>query len=137
MLSGGAVSELLAPHVTRDEIIMMRASSCARRLYAINTRPASTTAGATFNEGFALVLDRAVTHSTPSGRRPARGSEATGRVVSHGLFGETGQQAFTVVRPWYGLSTLSMTTLGYARGPSDGGRSRGSARRESIPARFE
>ena len=76
LLSSGA--EQLAPHVTRDEIIMMRASSGARRLYAISTRPASTAAGAIFQDSLSFSTELSLHR-----RRPARGSEATGRVVSH------------------------------------------------------
>ena len=46
-------------------------------------------------------------------RRSARGSTTTGRDVSHGLAAKTASTRFTVLRPGYGLSTLSMRTLGY------------------------
>ena len=99
---------------------MMRASSGARRLYAISTRPASTAAGATFKDSLLFS-----TELTLHRQRPARSSEATGRVVSHGSTAKMANGRFTVVGPWCGLSTLSIRTLGYALGRS------GSARRTS------
>ena len=50
----GSGAEQLAPHVTHDEIIMMRASSGARRLHAISTRPASTAASAVFKDSLSF-----------------------------------------------------------------------------------
>ena len=119
LLSSGA--EQLAPHVTRDEIIMMRASSGARRLYAISTRPASTAAGAIFKDSLSFSTELSLHR-----RRSARGSEVTGRVGSHGSTSKMANGRFTVVRPWYELYTLSMRTLGYTLGRS------GSARRTSL-----
>ena len=104
--------------MTHDEIIMLRASSGARRLYAISTRPASTAAGAIFKDSLSFSTELSLHR-----RRPARGSEVTGRVVSHGSTSKMANGRFTVVRPWYELYTLSMRTLGYALGRS------GSARR--------
>ena len=95
--------------MTHDEIIMMRASSGARRLYAISTRPASTAAGAIFKDSLSFSTELSL-HRW----RPARGSEATGREVSHGSTAKTGNDRFTLLRPWYELSTLSMRTVGYA-----------------------
>ena len=106
--------------MTHDEIIMMRASSGARRLYAISTRPASTAAGAVFKDSLSFSTELSLHR-----RRPARGSEVTGRVVSHGSTSKMANGRFTVVRPWYELYTVSMPTLGYARGQS------GSARRDT------
>ena len=77
LLGGGA--EQLAPHVTHDEIIMMRASSGALRLYAISTRPASTATVAVFKDSLSFSTELSLHR-----QRRARGSEATGREVSHG-----------------------------------------------------
>ena len=112
-------SSELAPQVTHDEIIMMRASSGARRLYAISTRPASTAAGAIFKDSLSFSTELSLHR-----RRSARSSEATGREVSHGSTAKTANDRFTVLRPWYELSTLSIRTVGYALGRS------GSARRD-------
>ena len=105
--------------MTHDEIIMMRASSGARRLYAISTRPASTAAGAVFKDSLSFSTEQSLHR-----QRPARSSEATGREVSHGSTAKTANDRFTVLRPWYELSTLSIRTVGYALGRS------GSARRD-------
>ena len=75
----GATAEQLAPHMTHDEIIMMRASFGARRLYAISTRPASTAAGTVFKDSLSLSTDQSLHR-----RHLARGSTTTGRDVSHG-----------------------------------------------------
>ena len=94
--------------MTHDEIIMLRASSGARRLYAISIRPASTAAGAVFKDSLSFSTEQSLHR-----RRPARGSTTTGRDMSHGSNGGNGQHIrFTVLCPWYGLSTLSMRTLG-------------------------
>ena len=103
----------LAPHVTHDEIIMMRASSGALWLYAISIRPASNAAGTVFKDSLSLSTEQSLHR-----RRPARGSTTTGRDVSHGSTAKTASLRFTVLRPWYGLSTLSMRTLSYALGRS-------------------
>ena len=116
----GAAAEQLAPHVTHDEIIMLRASSGALRLCAISTRPASTATVAVFKDSLSFSTELSLHR-----RRPARGSEVTGRVVSHGSTSKMANGRFTVVRPWYEFYTLSMPTLGYARGQS------GSARRDT------
>ena len=105
--------------MTHDEIIMMRASSGARRLYAISTRPASTAAGAVFKDSLSFSTDQSLHR-----QRPARSSEATGREMSHGSTLKTANDRFSVLRPWYELSTLSIRTVGYALGRS------GSARRD-------
>ena len=105
--------------MTHDEIIMMRASSGARRLDAISTQPASTAAGVTFKDSLSFSTDLSLHR-----QRPARSSEATGREVSHGSTAKTANDRFTVLRPWYELSTLSIRTVGYALGRS------GSARRD-------
>ena len=77
-----AAAEQLAPHVTHDEIIMLRASSGALRLYAISTQPASTAATTVFKDSLSFsYLDRAVTSPSASS---TRGSTTTGRDVSHG-----------------------------------------------------
>ena len=114
-----AAAEQLAPHVTHDEIIMLRASSGALRLYAISTRPASTATVAVFKDSLSFSTELSLHR-----QRRARGPEATGREVSHGSTAKTANSRFTVLSPWYGLSTLSMRTLGYALGRS------GSARRD-------
>ena len=75
----GAAAEQLAPHVTHDEIIMLRASSGALRLYAISTRPASTATVAVFKDSLSFSTELSLHR-----QRRARGSEATGREVSHG-----------------------------------------------------
>ena len=105
--------------MTHDEIIMLRASSGARRLYAISTRPASTAAGAVFKDSLSFSTELSLHR-----QRPARRSKATGRVVSHGSTAKMANGRFTVVGPWCGLYTLSMGTLDYALGRS------GSARRD-------
>ena len=99
--------------MTHDEIIMLRASSGARRLYAISTRPASTAAGAVFKDSLSFSTELSL-HRL----RRARGSTTTSRDVSHGSTAKTANSRFTVLRPWYELSTLSMRTLGYALGRS-------------------
>ena len=99
--------------MTHDEIIMLRASSGARRLYAISTRPASTAAGAVFKDSLSFSTELSL-HRL----RRARGSTTTGRDVSHGSTAKTANLRFTVLRPWYKLSTLSMRTLGYSLGRS-------------------
>ena len=103
--------------MTHDEIIMLRASSGALRLYAISTRPASTVAGTAFKDSLSFSTELSLHR-----QRRARGSEATGREVSHGSTAKTANLRFTVLRPWYELSTLSMRTLGYALGRSGGAR---------------
>ena len=105
--------------MTHDDIIMLRASSGALRLCAISTRPASTATVAVFKDSLSFSTELSLHR-----QRRARGSEATGREVSHGLTAKTANIRFTVLRPWYGLSTLSMRTLGYALGRS------GEARRD-------
>ena len=105
--------------MTHDEIIMMRASSGVLRLCAISTRPASTATVAVFKDSLSFSTELSLHR-----QRRAQGSEATGREVSHGLTAKTANNRFTVLRPWYGLSTLSTRTLGYALGRS------GSARRD-------
>ena len=99
---------------------MLRASSGALRLYAISTRPASTATVAVFKDSLSFSTELSLHR-----QRRAQGSEATGREVSHGLTAKTANNRFTVLRPWYGLSTLSTRTLGYALGRS------GSARRDT------
>ena len=74
-----AAAEQLAPHVTHDEIIMLRASSGALRLYAISTRPASTAAGAIFKDSLSFSTELSLHR-----QRRARGSTTTGRGVRHG-----------------------------------------------------
>ena len=110
-------AEQLAPHVTHDEIIMLRASSGALRLYAISIRSASTAASAFFKDSLSFSTELSLHR-----QRRAQGSEATGREVSHGSTAKTANNRFTLLRPWYGLSTLSMRTLGYALGRSGGAR---------------
>ena len=110
-----ASAEQLAPLVTHDEIIMMRTSSGARRLYAISIRPVSTATGAV------LVFKDSLSFSTEQSLHRqllARGSTTTGRDVSHGSTAKTANLRFTVLRPWSKLSTLSMRTLGYSLGRS-------------------
>ena len=92
----GTAAEQLAPHVTHDEIIMLRASSGARRLYAISTRPASTVAGTVFKDSLSFSTELSLHR-----RRRARGSTTTGRDVSHGLTAKTAKLRFTVLRPCY------------------------------------
>ena len=92
---------------------MLRASSGALRLYAISTRPASTATVAVFKDSLSFSTELSLHR-----QRRAQGSEATGREVSHGLTAKTANNRFTVLRPWYGLSTLSTRTLGYALGRS-------------------
>ena len=96
-----AAAEQLAPHVTHDEIIMLRASSGALRLCAISTRPASTATVAVFKDSLSFSTELSLHR-----QRRAQGSEATGREVSHGLTAKTANIRFTVLSPWYGLSTL-------------------------------
>ena len=80
--------------MTHDEIIMMRASSGALWLYAISTRPASTAAGAVFKDSLSFSTELSLHR-----QGQARGSEATGRVVSHGSTSKMANGRFTVVRP--------------------------------------
>ena len=89
----GAGAEQLAPHVTHDEIIMLRASSGARRLYAISTRRASTATGAVFKDSLSFSTELSL-HRL----RRARRSTTTGRDVSHGSTAKTANIRFTVLR---------------------------------------
>ena len=107
--------------MTHDEIIMLRASSGADRLHAISTRSASTAAGAVFKDSLSFSTELSLHR-----QRRARGSTTTGRDVSHGSTAKTANNRFTVLRPSYELSTLSMRTLGYALGRS------GEARRVDL-----
>jgi|OM-RGC.v1.032394186 hypothetical protein len=74
-----AAAEQLAPHVTHDEIIMLRASSGAHWLCAISIRPASTAAGAVFKDSLSFSTEQSLHR-----QRRARGSTTTVRGVSHG-----------------------------------------------------
>ena len=55
--------------MTHDEIIMMRASSGARRLYAISTRPASTAAGAVFKDSLSFSTELSTASPSASSTR--------------------------------------------------------------------
>ena len=99
--------------MTHDEIIMLRASSGAHWLCAISIRPASTASGAVFKDSLSFSTEQSLHR-----QRPARGSEVTGRVVSHDSTAKVANSRFTKVSLWCGLSTLSMRTLGYALGRS-------------------
>ena len=110
---------LLAADADQVVCSKQRASTEADGLHAITILTDSTASSAIFKDSLSFSTELSLHR-----QRRARGSEATGREVSHGLTAKTANIRFTVLRPWYGLSTLSMRTLGYALGRS------GSARRD-------
>jgi len=114
-----AAAVQLAARADHDEIIMLRASSGARRLHAIITRPASTAAGSIFKDSLSFSTELSLHR-----RRPARRSMATGRDASHGFTAKVVNDRFTVMSLGYDLTTLLKRTLSYAFG-WDGATERG------------
>ena len=100
--------------MTHDEIIMLRASSGALRLYAISTRPASTATSAVFKDSLSR-LDRAVTSPSASS---TRFHDYRQRRESW-LNGETGQHPLhsiaSVVRTLYSINENTRLRAGTER----------------------